>query len=272
MDERLQRRVQRYGWDRAAAHYEKSWGKQLEPAQNLLLTMAMPRSGERVLDVACGTGLVTFRAADMVGPTGMVVGTDISDAMVDQCMRKAEAQGLSNVTFARMEAEKMDAADAYFDAVLCGLGLMYVTNFAGAIEEMFRVTKPGGRAVSAVWGRRGACGWADVFEIVDRRVSTDVCPLFFQLGTSDLQKRLFAEAGFQETRSERISITLEYASAELACMAAFVGGPVAMAYSRFDEETRERANAEYLESISIYKKGDGYSIPGEFVVTLGKRA
>ncbi|MDH4038197.1 MAG: class I SAM-dependent methyltransferase [Candidatus Krumholzibacteria bacterium] len=271
MDERLQRRVQRYGWDRAVSSYEKGWGKQLEPAQTLLLTMAMPRAGERVLDIACGTGLVTFRAADMVGPSGLVVGTDISDAMVEKCTRAAEARGLGNATFSRMEAEKLDVKDDFFDAVLCGLGMMYVTDFAGSIKEMYRVTKPGGRAASAVWGRRGSCGWADIFEIVERRVSTDVCPLFFQLGTGDTQKRLFEGAGFKDVKNERINVTLDYENARDACIAAFAGGPVAMAYSRFDEKTRERAYEEYTESIAPFKQGGVYKIPGEFVVTLGTR-
>jgi ubiquinone/menaquinone biosynthesis C-methylase UbiE len=271
MDERLQRRVQRYGWDRAALLYDKSWQKQLEPAQTLLLTMAMPRSGERVLDIACGTGLVTFRAAGMVGPAGQVVGTDISDAMVEHCTRAAQERGVAHASFARMEAEKLDIKDAYFDAVLCGLGMMYVTDFAGSIREMYRVTRPAGRAASAVWGRRGSCGWADIFEIVERRVNTDVCPLFFQLGTGDTQKRLFEGAGFKDVRSERINITLDYDNADDACVAAFAGGPVAMAYSRFDEKTRERAYAEYTESIAPFRQGGVYRIPGEFVVTMGRR-
>jgi ubiquinone/menaquinone biosynthesis C-methylase UbiE len=272
MDERLQRRVQRYGWDRAASLYDKGWQKQLEPAQTLLLTMAMPRSGERVLDIACGTGLVTFRAAGMVGPSGLVVGTDISDAMLERCTRTAEERGVGNASFSRMEAEKLDVKDGFFDVVLCGLGMMYVTDFAGSIREMYRVTKPGGRAASAVWGSRGNCGWADIFDIVDRRVNSDVCPLFFQLGTGETQKRLFEAAGFKEVRNERIKVTLDYENAHDACVAAFAGGPVAMAYSRFDEETRERANAEYAESIAPFKQGGIYKIPGEFVVTLGKRA
>lgn len=271
MDARLQQRVQRYGWDRAASYYDKSWQKQLEPAQTLLLTMAMPRSGERVLDIACGTGLVTFRAAGMVGPAGQVVGTDISDAMVEHCTRLAQERGISQASFARMPAETLDVKDSWFDVVLCGLGMMYVTDFAGGIKEMFRVTKPGGRAASAVWGRRGACGWADIFDIVDRRVNTDVCPLFFQLGTGDTQKRLFEAAGFSDVRSERINITLDYDNAEDACVAAFAGGPVAMAYSRFDDRNRDMANREYIESIAPFKQGDVYKIPGEFVVTLGKR-
>lgn len=271
MDARLQQRVQRYGWDRAAAHYDKSWQKQLEPAQTLLLTMAMPRSGERVLDIACGTGLVTFRAAGMVGPAGQVVGTDISDAMVEHCTRAAVENGVAHASFARMAAEALDVRDAWFDVVLCGLGMMYVTDFAGSIREMHRATKPGGRAASAVWGRRGACGWADVFEIVDRRVNTDVCPLFFQLGTGDTQKRLFEGAGFTDVRNERITVTLDYPTPEDACLAAFAGGPVAMAYARFDEDTREKAHQEYIASIAPFQQDGVYRIPGEFVVTLGRR-
>ena len=272
MDARLQHRVQRYGWDRAASYYEQAWQKQLEPAQSLLMKMAALRPGERVLDLACGTGLVTFRAAEAVGTGGEVLGTDISEAMVEQCARTATARGLAHASFRRMEAEKLDLPDASFDAVLCALGMMYVVDFAGSIREMFRVTKPGGRAVSAVWGRRGSCGWAEIFEIVQRRVKSEVCPMFFQLGTGDVQKSLFEQAGFTGVRSERINVELAYASDEEACVAAFAGGPVAMAYSRFDEATRAGAYAEYLQSIGAYRRGSGYAIPGEYVVTAGSRA
>lgn len=271
MDARLQQRVQRYGWDRAAATYEQSWQKQLEPAQSRLMQMAALTAGERVLDLACGTGLVTFRAAEAVGATGAVTGTDISESMIEQCTRVALERGVAHATFQRMAAEELGFPDASFDAVLCGLGMMYVTDFAGSIGEMFRVTRPGGRAVSAVWGKRDRCGWAEIFPIVERRVASDVCPMFFQLGTGDVQKMLFEAAGFTDVHSDRITTTLEYESGEEACIAAFAGGPVAMAYSRFDEPTRAGAYAEYLESIAAHRAGNGYAVPGEFVVTLGYR-
>jgi len=271
MDARLQQRVQRYGWDRAAVTYEQSWQKQLEPAQSLLLRMAALKPGERVLDLACGTGLVTFRAAEMVAAGGAVTGTDISDGMIEQCQEAARQRGMVNASFQRMAAEQLDFPEGAFDAVLCALGMMYVTDFAGSIREMFRVTRPGGRAVSAVWGRRDRCGWAEIFPIVERRVSSDVCPMFFQLGTGDVQKMLFEQAGFADVHSERIVTELAYQTGEEACIAAFAGGPVAMAYSRFDEPTRESAYAEYLESIAPYRRGSGYAVPGEFVVTAGHR-
>ncbi len=271
MDARLQQRVQRYGWDRAASYYEQSWSRQLAPAQELLLQMAALQPGERVLDIACGTGLVTFRAAEQIGPTGEVTGTDISDAMTDVCRAAARERGLGHVRFERMEAEKLELPDESFDVVLCALGMMYVTDYAGSIGEMLRVTKPGGRAVSAVWGKRDRCGWAEIFPIVESRVHSDVCPMFFQLGTGDTQKLLFTQAGFADVTSERISTVLEYQNGEEACMAAFAGGPVAMAYSRFDESMRESAHADYLQSIAAFKHGDGYAVPGEFVVTRGVR-
>ena len=271
MESRLQQRVQRYGWDRAASYYEQSWSRQLAPAQELLIRMAALQPSERVLDIACGTGLVTFRAAADVGPAGEVVGTDISDAMMQVCRASAAERGVAHVRFERMEAEHLALPDASFDVVLCALGMMYVTDFAGSIREMMRVTKPGGRAVSAVWGKRDRCGWAEIFPIVERRVQSDVCPMFFQLGTGDMQKLLFANAGFADVESERITTVLEYENGEEACLAAFAGGPVAMAYSRFDEATRTGAYAEYLQSIAAFKRGDGYAIPGEFVVTRGVR-
>lgn len=271
MDPRLQQRVQRYGWDRAASYYEKSWRQQLEPAQDLLMRMAALRPGERVLDLACGTGLVSFRAAQAVSPSGTVTGTDISDGMIEQCVRIAVERHISNASFRRMPAETLEFEDASFDAVLCALGMMYVIDFAGSIHEAHRVTRPGGRAVSAVWGKRDRCGWAPIFEVVERRVQSDVCPMFFQLGTGEMQTRLFEAAGFQAVRSERLSVTLGYDTGEEACVAAFAGGPVAMAYSRFDDATRESAHAEYLESIATYRRGGRYEIPGEYVVTIGTR-
>ena len=68
MEPRLQRRVQRYGWDLAAGDYETLWQAQLAQAQTGLLAAASLAQGERVLDVACGTGLVSLQAARAVGP------------------------------------------------------------------------------------------------------------------------------------------------------------------------------------------------------------
>jgi ubiquinone/menaquinone biosynthesis C-methylase UbiE len=271
MESGLQRRVQRYGWDKAASCYDRFWREQLAPAQARLLERAAIRPGERVLDVASGTGLVTFPAAEAAGRTGRVVATDLSDRMVEGLREAAARRGLPQVRAERADAERLPFADGAFDVALCALGLMYVPAPVAALAEMRRVLVAGGRVAVVVWGQRRRCGWAEIFPIVDRRVQSDVCPLFFQLGAEGALRGCLEHAGFVEVRDERLSVPMWYASAEDALGAAFAGGPVALAYSRFDERTREDAHAEYLASIEPYRHDGGYLIPGEFVVAHGRR-
>jgi ubiquinone/menaquinone biosynthesis C-methylase UbiE len=270
MDPRLQRRVQRYGWDRAVTAYEEGWRAQLEPAHSLMLAMVALQPGERVLDVACGTGLVTLRMAEAVGATGAVVGTDISGQMVETARRTAAERGIAHASFERSDAAELPFPDRSFDAAVCALGLMYVPDPVAALREMRRVLRPGGRVAAAVWGARRNCGWAEIFPITDARVASEVCPLFFQLGTRDMLARAFQAAGFIDVRSERLRTTLYYATAEDALGAVFRGGPVALAYSRFDERTKQEVHAEYLASIAGYRDEAGYHIPGEFVVAAAR--
>lgn len=271
MDPRLQRRVQRYGWDKAADVYEGFWANALRPAQERLLALARIQPGEHVLDVACGTGLVALPAAESVGAGGRVLATDISDAMVLNLRATAAANGLAHLSVERMDAESLDVADATFDVVLCALGLMYVPDPARALAEMHRSLRPGGRTAVAVWGARSRCRWAEIFPIVEKRVASEVCPLFFQLGSGDALSYTLEQAGFRDIVTERIDAPIHYDTAEEACGAAFAGGPVALAYSHFDPPTRESAHAEYLESIEAYRSGSMYDVPGEFVVAIGAK-
>jgi len=263
--------VQRYGWDRAVSSYEDSWKVQLEPAQTRMLEMADLRPGERVLDVACGTGLVTLRAAGSVEPGGTVVGTDISDQMVNAAREISTREGVAHVRYERGEAERIGFDDGSFDAVLCGLGMMYVPSPVDAFSEFRRVLRPDGRASIAVWGRRDHCGWAEIFPIVDSRVNSEVCPAFFQLGTGETLRHVMETAGFNDVTVDRLSTTLHYGSDEESLLAAFVGGPVALAYSRFNDETRDAAHTEYLASIELFRRNGRYEIPGEFVIARGDR-
>jgi ubiquinone/menaquinone biosynthesis C-methylase UbiE len=266
MDARLQRRVQRYGWDLAAAGYEPLWHAQLAEAQVALLEMASPAPGEQVLDIACGTGLVSFAAARAVGQRGQVVGIDLSERMVDAVERQARNRKLSNCSFSRMDAETLTFPDASFDVVLCALGLMYMPDPKQALGEMRRVLRPGGRVSLAVWGERSKCGWSALFPIVDAEVASEVCPLFFGLGQQDALARLCADAKFEAVRYRRIMTTLTFAGSNEACDAAFVGGPVALAWSRFSDEVRARVRGRYLDAIESWRDGTSYRIPGEFVI------
>jgi len=267
MEPRLQRRVQRYGWDLAASVYELLWQAQLAPAQAELMACAGLIPGECVLDVACGTGVTALDAAARVSPGGKVVGVDLSSRMVEAARRRAMQAQCANVHFERMDAERLELPDHSFDVALCALGLMYVPNPDHAILEMRRVLRKRGRIILAVWGERARCGWAELFPIVDAEVTSEVCPLFFRLGRGDALADVCSKAGFNVTTCCRITTTLDYCDGDQACDAAFIGGPVALAWSRLDDEARRRSRARYLEAIGSWRHPDrSYRIPGEFVI------
>ena len=102
--------------------------------------------GQRVLDVACGTGVLTREVASRVGPTGEAVGMDPAPGMIEVARRAAPSiechQGV---------AESLPFGDASFDAVVSQFGLMFFSNRRQALREMLRVLKPGGRVAMAVW-------------------------------------------------------------------------------------------------------------------------
>jgi hypothetical protein len=75
-----------------------------------------------------------------------------------------------------------------------------------------------------------------------------------------------ADAGFEAVEQHRVTTTMEYTDADEACSAAFVGGPVALAWSRFDERIRARVRTRYVEAIAPWRHGQGYRLPGEFVL------
>jgi hypothetical protein len=90
--------------------------------------------------------------------------------------------------------------------------------------------------------------------------------LFFRLGQQDTLARLCADAHFEDIRHCRITATLTFVDANQACDAAFIGGPVALAWSRFHDEVRDRVRARYLSAIESCRHGDEYHLPGEFVI------
>jgi ubiquinone/menaquinone biosynthesis C-methylase UbiE len=271
MDARLQRRVQRYGWNLAVSDYEAGWTHQLQPLHNRLLSLLAASPGEKVLDIACGPGQLSLHMAESVGPGGEVVGIDLSERMVERAwdmasLKQPSVDAAAPVRFLHMDAETLSFPAGNFNAVLCALGLMYVPDPVKALHEMRRVLAPGGRVVLGVWAGRASCGWSALFDIVADEVTTDVCPLFFQMGDRAVLEFRCTHAGFERITTESLAVTLDYADAEEACRAAFAGGPAALAWSRFDASTRARVQRRYLDTIQPWRDGRAYRIPGEFLI------
>jgi SAM-dependent methyltransferase len=269
MEPKLQIRVQRYGWDAASELYEDGWRAPLAPAQQTLLRVADIKPGERVIEAACGSGLVTRTLAEIVGPAGYVLATDLSQNMVDLTARNTTGYGW--VATARKSADDL-GEEGSFDAAVCALGLMYVPDPGKAAASMMRAVRPGGRVVATVWGERRNCGWAEIFPIVDARVVSEVCPLFFASGAPGSLRRDFEQAGLRSVEDHRQREVLAFPDERSLLSAMLLGGPVALAVKRFTPETMKEVEDEFLESVKGHRSADGsYGIPGEFVTVVGYR-
>lgn len=120
------------------------------PLANDLIKAAALRPGERVLDVACGTGVVARLASKSVGDAGTVAGLDIDPGML-AVARSTTPPGMA-IDWHEARAEAMPLPDASFDAVLCQMGLQFVPDKHAALSEMRRVLAPGGRMILNVPG------------------------------------------------------------------------------------------------------------------------
>jgi SAM-dependent methyltransferase len=132
--------------------------------------------GAAVLDVACGHGNFTVELARRVGPDGLVVGLDISAAMLARAARRVARAGLANVLLVRGDALALPCADAGFDAVNCSGGLHQMPDLERALAEMARVAAPGARFAASGFaspaeGARGLRGW------LRRRLALHFVPL-----------------------------------------------------------------------------------------------
>jgi hypothetical protein len=137
---------------------------------------------------------------------------------------------------------------------------------------MARAVRPGGRVVATVWGERRNCGWAEIFPIVDARVASEVCPMFFASGAPGALIDDFAAAGLAELREHRQQETLAFPDERALLTATLLGGPVALAVKRFSPEAMRAVEGEFLASVASHRTMDGgYRIPGEFVTVAGRR-
>jgi arsenite methyltransferase len=117
-----------------------------------LVENAKLSEGQRILDIACGTGWATMAAAEAIGVTGNVLGLDISDKMLDVAKEKTHAAGLSNVEYVVGNAEALEFDDSYFDAVLCSLSIFFFRDIPGALNEWHRVLRIGGTLAFSDFG------------------------------------------------------------------------------------------------------------------------
>jgi SAM-dependent methyltransferase len=163
-------------WDRMSDIYRREIDRRFTPVVENVIARADLRPGQRVLDLGTGTGAVAERAAALVGPSGEVLGVDISAAMLAQARRRLAARGLDGVVLREGPAEALPAPDGGFDAVLASLSLMYVIDRPAAAREIARVLRPGGRLVAAAWAGPEQCDIVRFQQIAGRYAPTPPVP------------------------------------------------------------------------------------------------
>lgn len=183
---------------------------QFRPWTEDLLARATPAPGERVLDVACGTGIVARVIAQTRGQHATVTGLDLNPAMIEVARIAAEREGVA-IAWHVGSADALPFPDAAFDLVVIQQGLQFFPDRPAAAREAFRVLAPGGRLGTATWAEITANPFFEALATaVERHLGTPAMHTPFALGDADALRSVFTAAGFTDVAIERVTRTVRY--------------------------------------------------------------
>jgi ubiquinone/menaquinone biosynthesis C-methylase UbiE len=167
-------------------------------------------AGARVIDVACGSGIVARIVAPLVGPEGRVVGLDFNQAMLANARRAADAERL-DIEWREGSAEDLPFEDGVFDLVFCQMGLQFFPNRSRAAREMHRVLGPGGQVVVSTWRGLDQNPFFAAFEqAVRQQVGSPAIEIPFSMGDPNVVAELLQDAGFTNISIEPVEIEASY--------------------------------------------------------------
>ena len=245
---------------------------EFEPLARLFLTRMGLQRGERVLDVACGTGIVARLAAAQVGESGHVTGLDINEAMLD--VARAKGSGSSTLEWRTGEAGSLPFAEREFDVVLCQQGLQFFADKLTALREMLRVLTPGGRLGLAVWQSLEHDPYGLVIaDALSRHVSQDAADRAgHALGDESELRALLVEAGFCEVqiRTERLVRTMGPPHESVAMQLAS-SGRLAAIVGALSAEARAKLFSDIITALQPFRHGQGLRIPRGTFIALARR-
>lgn len=217
--------------------------------------------GERVLDLACGTGIVTRHLVDRIGPTGRVVGLDVNVDMLAVARRVVPHPAIE---WLEGSALAMPLPDAAFDVVVCEQGLQFFADKLAAFREIRRVMAPGGRLTMTVWRAiEHAPGFRLLEEALARRVGAAQAALPpFSLGDAHAICALASRAGFREVQSGAAVKLSRWQSAEHFVRSMVGGAPTMLgALAAQGPSVLDEIVAEVAEVSRGYLDDDGWATP-----------
>ena len=265
------------------AEKAESWrrGKRLRgevfgPATEMMLDLANMRVGDRVLEVAAGTGDLAIMIARRVGPNGYVLATDISTSMLNVAAEAVRNAGLTNVETRVMDAENIDLDADSFDAVICRMGLMLFSNPVKTLIGMHRVLKPAARVFALVWSTEEKNPYRGVPLAIVRRIGNNLTEepglRLFALGKPGVLEETFRAAGFLDIAVHTVPTQWRFPSTAEAVrfMKDSYSGLLHL-MTQLSETERELAWTEIEQQLSQFEGPNGFEAPGEVLMGVGTK-
>jgi SAM-dependent methyltransferase len=256
----------------AAEIYERTAGRYiLGPWASGLVDLAGVRSGERVLDLACGTGVVARVAAQRVGVSGRVTGLDLNAGMVAVARSLPAPEG-APVSWIERSAQDTGLPDASFDAVLCQQGLQFFPDKPAAMREARRVLAPGGRVAMSVWRTMGVYNTA-VGKALGRHIGADAASRFCASRKVPDDRDLFdlaAAGAFRDATLHTQTRTVRLPFVDRFVLSHLAGTPVAAQLRAMSDAARAALAREVAQALAAYREGDEVAFPEEITVITAR--
>lgn len=268
-------------WNSAAEAWDR-WSpllsRWLGPATELMLDMTHVQKGSRVLDVAAGAGEQTMATARRTGPTGYVLATDLSPAILDRAADNAKQAGFAHVETLVKDGEALSEIDAQpFDAVISRVGLIYFPDQQKALTGMREQLREGGRVGAMTYAAADLNGFFSIPVGIIRRRAALPAPLPgqpgpFSLGDPDVLAKRFKDAGFSDIQIERVPAPVRLGSA-LECLQfeqeSF--GALHQMLGGLSEQEQDEAWAEIEEALGAFETDGRFEGPCEMLVAAATR-
>ena len=235
-----------------------------------LVALAAPQPGERILDVACGTGAGTQEAERVVGADGAVTGLDLNVGMLD-IARRRDRQGA--VQWREGSAQAMPFPDEAFTLVLCQQGMQFFPDYTAALREMYRVLVSGGRLVLSVWRAiERTPGFLALSQALGRHISPEAGVLSpFTLGDAGELAAEVTGVGFCNVTTQLRSRLLHYDSPEEFVRTYAISTPLATLLAQVDEAKRAALVAEVSVALQPYTNENGLAFPIESQIIMARK-